>query len=164
MQTIEQEREAFHITDESSALWYLRKLANLEAETRRVKRQAEQLLASLNSEAENLKRIYQEELEHWVREELARKGNRKRTLHTLQGTLRFRHVAARLAIEEEFSATQYAVNSLAECVATKYELNRAAYLEEARKRLEETGELLPGVQFAPERETFTVSFASPEDN
>ncbi len=164
MQTIEQEREAFHITDESSALWYLRKLANIEAEARRVKRQAESMIAALNSEAESLKRVYAGELEHWAREELKRKGNRRKTLHTLQGTLRFRHVAARLAIEEDTSATQYAVESLAECVATKYELNRAAYLEEARKRLEETGELLPGVQFAPERETFTVSFASPEDN
>ncbi len=164
MDTIEERREEFHITSEAAALWYLRKLANLEAETRRVKCQAERLVASLNSEAESLKRVYQGELEHWVREELAKKGNRRKTLHTLQGTLRFRHVPARLSIEEDTAALRFAADNLPALVVTRQELDRAAYLDEAKRRLEETGELMEGIERVPEREAFTVSFASPEDN
>ncbi|MCX6382170.1 MAG: host-nuclease inhibitor Gam family protein [Armatimonadetes bacterium] len=164
MNQTEEKREEFHITSEAAALWYLRKLANLEAETRRVKCQAERLVASLNSEAESLKRVYQGELEHWAREELAKKGNRRKTLHTLQGTLRFRHVPARLSIEENGNALQYATESLPAFVITRQELDRATYLDEAKRRLEETGELMEGIERVPERETFTVSFASLEEN
>lgn len=155
--------EGFHITNEAAALWYLRHLANLEAEARRVKRQAESMIAALDTEAEGLRRIYQGELEAWAREELKRKGSRRKTLHTLQGTLRFRQVPARLAIDEP-AALRYATESLPALVATRRELDRAAYLEEAKRRLQETGELLAGVDVAPEREAFSVSFASPEEN
>ena len=164
MNQTEEERTEFHIDSERAALWYLRKLANLEAETRRVKCQAERLIASLNSEVESLKRVYQGELEHWAREELAKKGNRRKTLHTLQGTLRFRHVPARLSIEEDAAALRYAADNLPALVAIRQELDRAAYLDEAKRRLEETGELMEGVERVPERETFSISFAGPEEN
>ena len=160
MQTIEQEREEFHITSESAALWYLRKLANLEAERQRVKRQAERLVAALDTEAESLKRGYAGELEHWAREELKRKGSRRKTLDTLQGTLRFRHVPARLSLEENGNALRYAADNLPALVVTRRELDRAAYLDEAKRLLEETGELMEGIERIPERETFTVSFAA----
>lgn len=156
--------EEFHITSESAALWYLRKLANLEAECQRVKRQAERLVAALDAEAESLKRVYQGELEHWAREELAKKGNRRKTLHTLQGTLRFRHVPARLSLEENGNALRFAADHFPALVITRQELDRAAYLDEAKRRLEETGELLEGIERIPEREAFSVSFAAPEDN
>lgn len=164
MNQTEENREEFHIDSESAALWYLRKLANLEAETRRVKCQAERLIASLNSEAESLKRVYQGELEHWAREELAKKGNRRKTLHTLQGTLRFRHVPARLSLEENRNALRFAADHFPALVITRQELDRAAYLEEAKRRLEETGELMEGVERIPAREAFTVSFAILEEN
>ena len=102
-------------------------------------------------------------MEHWAREELAKKGSRRKTLHTLQGTLRFRHVPARLSIEDT-AALRYAADNLPALVVTRQELDRAAYLDEAKRRLEETGELMEGIERLPEREAFTVSFAAPEDN
>lgn len=155
--------EGFHITDENAALWYLHKLANIEAEARRIRQQAERMITALNTESEGLKRVYQGELENWTREELKRKGNRRKTLHTLQGTLRFRHVPARLSIGEDTAALRYATESLRACIITKEELNRAAYLEEAQYRLDTTGELLAGVDITPEKESFTVSFAKEEN-
>ncbi len=154
-----EERTEFHIDSESAALWYLRKLANIEAERQRVKRQAERLVAALDTEAESLKRVYAGELEHWAREELAKKGNRRKTLHTLQGTLRFRHVPARLAIDEP-AALRFAAESLRACIITKETLNKEAYLEEAKFRLEQSGEMMEGIERVPERETFSVSFPS----
>ena len=153
--------EGFHITNEAGALWYLRRLANLEAEARRIRQQAERMITALESEAEGLKRVYQGELENWTRQELAKQGNRRRTLHTLQGTLRFRHVPSRLAIDEP-AALRYAAESLPALVVTRQELDRAAYLEEAKRRLEETGELMEGIDITPEKESFTVSFAKEE--
>jgi len=164
-ETNEETREEFHIVDEAAALWYLRKLANLQAERQRVKRQAEAMIAALDTETESLKHRFAGELEHWAREELQRKGNRRKTLHTLQATLRFRKVEGYLSIAEEVPAIEYADNEeLSQCLAIKWELNRPAYLDEARRRLEATGELLPGVRVVPDRESFTVSFVMPEEN
>jgi hypothetical protein len=156
----ERPTETFHITDEASALWLLRKLANLDAEKKRIKKQAEALLRTLDAETDSLKHLYMGELEYWAKEELEKKGNRRKTLHTLQGTLRFRHQEAYLAIEEEVPAIEYADNEeLTHCLNLTWELNRSAYIALARKHFAETGELLPGVTHIPERESFTLSFA-----
>ncbi len=42
--------------------------------------------------------------------------------------------------------------------ALRADVDTGAYLEAARKTLAETGELLPGVEIAPERESFSVRF------
>jgi len=158
------QEEGFHITSENTALWYLRKLANLEAEQSRVKRQAESLLCSLQSEAEGLKRLYQGELEQWAREELARKGSHRRTLHTLQGTLRFRHVPARLALVDPDAALRLCEREGLECIETRREVNRENFLRYAQAQLDTTGELIAGATLLPERESFSVSFGKEEEN
>lgn len=157
--------QEFHITDEASALWLLRKLANIEAEQRRVKRQAEALLNSLQSEAESLKHLYMGELEQWTREELSKRGNRRKSLHTLQGTLRFRHVEASLSLEDPTEALHHALSQeWEECRVSKWELNREAYLKQAEKHLQENDELLAGVRYTPEREAFSLTLNAPEKN
>jgi len=162
--TLEQEtREEFHIDNEAAALWYLRKLANIEAEQKRVKRQAQALLDSLNADAESLKRLYQSELEHWARGEM--EARRKKTLHTLQGTLRFRTVPARLAIEDPSEAFLACLEEQWEgCIETKEALIPSEFLKLAQERLEAHGELVRGVVMVPERESFSVSFAKEEEN
>lgn len=160
----ETEGEGFHITSEPSALWYLRKLANLDAEQRRVKQQAQKLLASLQSEAESLKHLYQGELEEWTRQELAKKGNRKRTLHTLQGTLRFRNVPARLSLQSLSAALLQCEREGLPYIEIRQELNREEYLRYAQTRLQETGELLPGIDRNPEHESFSITFPNIEEN
>src|SRR5262245_48806712 len=69
MQTIEttetteaREEVEFHITSDGAANWYLRKLANLEAEKQRVTAQAATIVKQLEADAANLRYLYESEL------------------------------------------------------------------------------------------------------
>ncbi len=70
------EDTAFHITDESSANWYLRKLANIEVEKQRITAQTEKMIKELETDAAGLKFLYESELQEYVRRELAQRQRR----------------------------------------------------------------------------------------
>jgi hypothetical protein len=166
IETTENEiREEFRIDNETAALWYLRKLANLEAERNRVKKQAENLLASLAADAESLKRRFHSELENWARIEIEARGGRRKSLVTLQGTLKFRNVPSRLVIDDPAAALRACeAGKVSGCIELRKELRKAEYLSAAEEILYMAGDMVPGVTRLPEREAFTVTFASPEEN
>jgi phage host-nuclease inhibitor protein Gam len=153
------EAEAFHITSDGSANWYLRKLANIEAEQRRVKAQAEAIVRQLEAEASRLRYLYEAELEEYVREKLVTTGNRRKSVHFLQGTAGFRTVPQSVRIADTLAALDYATRCLPEAVKTQQVLDAARY----RRIVEETGELLPGVTVVPTSEAFRVSFGKQEE-
>jgi hypothetical protein len=72
-------RPEFHITDDAAAEWYLRKLANIEAERGRVIRQAEAIVRQLESDATGLRSRYEIELQDYVRQKLTAEGTGVRT-------------------------------------------------------------------------------------
>ena len=148
------ERQEFHITDEASANWLLRKLANLEAEKQRVKAQAVEILASLDADAARLRFLYESELEHFTRERLTEGGGRTKTLRLLQGTVAFRTVPASLRVVDTDAALPHA-HALG---CTRTEVDAGAYRQAAQKTLADSGELLPGVEIVPERESFSIRF------
>ena len=148
------EKPEFHITDEAAANWLLRKLANIEAEKQRVKAQAAEIVAALDADAARLRFLYEAELAAFARERLAQGGNRRKSLHLLQGTLAFRTVPASLRVADAEAALPRA-HALG---CTRVEVDATAYREAAQKALEKTGELLPGVQRVPEHESFTLRF------
>ena len=69
-----EQAETFRIDSEQSANWYLRKLANLEAEKQRVTQQAALMVKQLKSDTERLRNLYEADLQEYVRQELARTG------------------------------------------------------------------------------------------
>ena len=152
------EREAFHITTEEAANWYLRKQANIEAEKQRVKAQAEAIVSRLNSDAESLRHLYEAELQEFVRTKLAESGNRRKSVHFLQGTAQFRTVPTGVRITDPVAALDYAKAHLPDAVRVTETLDGQAY----RAAIDATGELLPGVLVEPERESFTLSFGKPK--
>jgi phage host-nuclease inhibitor protein Gam len=158
-----EEPEQFTIDTIERANWYLRKLANLEAEKRRVLAQAEQIVTQLDADAESLRYLYQSSLENLVRQELARTGNRRKSLTLLQGTCSFRTVAPSVKIADTQAALLFVKESLPEMVRTVETLDLIAYKERAESRLRADGELLPGVEVVPERESFSVRFGRKED-
>ena len=151
------ERKEFHITTEEAANWYLRKQANIEAEKQRVKAQAEAIVKRLESDAESLRHLYEAELQEYVRQKLSESGNRRKSVHFLQGTCAYRTVPARLKMDEDYEG-EYP----AEFYETTPVFQRAAYLCHAEERLQQCGELLPGVEVEPERETFSIRFGKQE--
>lgn len=148
------EREEFHIDSDGAANWYLRKLANIEAEKARVKAQAEAILTRLDCDAEGLRHLYQSELEAFCRSKIAQEKHRRKSVLFLQGTCQFRTLPARVVIRDPKAALDYARKHLPDAVRVQESLDTDAY----RAAIAATGELLPGSDREPERESFTLSF------
>ena len=153
-------RPEFHITDEASANWLLRKLANIEAEKKRVTANAAAIVAQLDSDADRLLHVYGSELQAWTRAELARKGNRRKSLPLLQGTCQFRTVPAGVRLADLPAALSYAKNAVPHAVHTSVTLDTVKYRSVALTALATNGEVLPGMQRTEERESFSVKFGA----
>lgn len=149
----------FHINDEKSANWYLRKLANIDAEKQRVQMQADTIIAQLEADADGLKRLYEGELKEYVRQTLEAGGNRRRSITMLQGTCAFRTIPAGFRIVDTAAALNHALAYLPDAIDTICVLSTVAY----RRVVEETGEILPGIETTPERESFSVRFGNKTD-
>ena len=152
-----QEREEFRIDSENAANWYLRKLANIEAEKRRVTQQAAEILRQLDADAENLRFLYDADLQEWTRQELARKGGKRKSLALLQGTACFRSVSASLKISDPAAALVHVIAIGADAIKRSIHLDAEKYRALAEAALKD-GELLPGVETVPARESFSVKF------
>jgi hypothetical protein len=156
------ERSEFHIDNDGAANWLLSKLANLEAEKKRVQQQAQAIVKQLESDAASLRYLYESELQEYIRQKLAAGGNRRKSVHFLQGTCYFRTVPESLRIADTLAALDYAKRCQPEVVHTHTVLDTARYQEWARDVLQKTGELLPGVEVTPEHETFRLTFGKSE--
>ena len=87
-------------------------------------------------------------------------GNRRRSVAFLQGSCSFRTVPASVRVADMGAALSYAQESLPEVIRPT--LGSTAYRELAAKHLQETGEVLPGCEPTPKRESFSVRFGKIE--
>jgi hypothetical protein len=106
-----------------------------------------------------LRYLYEAELEAYVRERKHGERLRRRSLHHLQGTCAFRTVPASVRVTDPLAALDYATRCLPEAVKTQTVLDTARY----RQVVEETGEILPGVEVTQAQETFRVSFGKSQE-
>lgn len=148
------EQTGFHITDESSANWYLCQLGNIEAEKSRITAQCQKRLAELDTDANGLKFLYDHELQAFVKAELVRMGNRRKSLTLLQGTASFRHVAASVKVSDPNAALIYAKANELPVIVTQERLDAEAYKKIAN------GTMLPGMDSTEARESFRVDFGT----
>ena len=152
----------FHITDDASANWLLRKLANLEAEKARIQAQAAEMVRQLDADAERLKHLYEGELLDYCRRTLAANGNRRRSCTFLQGSVSFRSVGPSVKVSDPAEALVYAQESGLHVVKTVVTLDMGAFREQAEAYMQEMGELLPGLETTPEHETHRLTFGNKE--
>jgi hypothetical protein len=150
--------EQFHINSDSAAEWLLRKLANIEGEKARVQFQSAQICKDLDTEAQHLRQLYEGELLDYCRRKLSQAGNRRRSVAFLQGSVAFRSVAASVRVSDQSAAVTYAQAAAPALVRSVVTLDAAGYRDQAVKHLQETGELLPGVERTPEHETHRLTF------
>jgi hypothetical protein len=148
----QEQRPEFHITDEAGANWYARRLASIEAERARVRAQAAQIVAQLDADEKSLRDRFEAQAREWARAELAKRGNRRKSLVLLQGTFAFRTVPATLRVDDVAAA----LNTAVEVGAVKVDAD--AYRRHARGTLKATGEILPGCVHQGEHENFAVRF------
>lgn len=150
-------QDAFMVTDASSAAWVLRKIAARQAEIALVKAQAAEIVKGLQSGLEGFRGRFEPQLEAWARTELEKAGGKSKTVKTLGGNLAFRTVPAGLEITDTGSAAEVAITL---GLVKPAPVDLAAYKKAAQTALEERGELLPGVELRPARESFSIRFAT----
>jgi phage host-nuclease inhibitor protein Gam len=157
------DRQQFHIDSDSAAEWLLRRLANIEAEKARITAQAAEMVRQLDSDAQRLRHLYEGELLDYCRRKMAEGGNRRRSCTFLQGTVAFRYVGPSVKVADPAAALVYAQDSGLPAVKTVVTLDAAVYRAEAERHMQETGELLPGVETTPEHETHRLTFGKATD-
>lgn len=152
----------FVIDSEERAEWYLRKLANLDAETDRIKANTAKRLQEIATDREGLVQRFGDQLTGWAKGEAERR--RRKTVTLQNGSIAFRAVPSRLVIENDADAMQTAklVCPDAVTVETIEKLDRAALIARATETLQETGELLPGVKMIEASESAKVTAGSKE--
>lgn len=159
---IDSERRAapFCIDSIERAEWLLRKLANIAAEKARIKAQAALMIAQLGADAAQLEHRFGSELETFVKAELARRGGKRKSLTLLQGTCAFRTVTGGLTISDQVAAVKAARETAPDLftVHTVEDFDADGYLALAEAAKADSGELLPGVDTVPDRESFSIRF------
>lgn len=152
--------DRFEIDSEERANWFLRKLAAIDAERARIKRQAEEILRGLETREASLRGRFEGELRHFVEGEIAKRGGKTKTLKFLQGTCSFRTVPMSLKIVDEEAAREFAGQTkpelLQEVVTVKFDTS--GYRDLAKEWLSTQGDVLPGIDVVPERESFSIKF------
>jgi hypothetical protein len=97
-----------------------------------------------------------------VGRKLAAQGNHRRSLTFLQGTITFRTVPPSVKVSDPAAALVYAQDNGLLAVKTVVTLDAAAYCAAADAHMQETGELLPGMETAPEHKTHRLTFGKSE--
>ena len=146
------ERPRFEITDERSAVWYLRKLRAIEDERAAVEAATAQRLAELDTDRRRLEGLFGQQLEAWARTEIERRRRKTITLPLAGCAVALRTIPARVEVDDRTTAEDVA-RSLG-YVRTSADLS--AYRDAATKALADRGELLPGCRLTQVSERVTV--------
>jgi hypothetical protein len=147
MEETTEKAEPFMINSRERVDWYLRKLANLEAEEFRIKAQAEKMLRHVESDRNSLVQHFQPQVENFVREELERTNAKRKSIAFFHGTVGFTAVPPRLVVESEADALQTARLVCPEAVVevpASEKLDKKVMGEYAKRQLAEAGEIVPG--------------------
>lgn len=148
----------FSIVSEATANWYLKKLGNLEAERARVTAQFQEIVDGLERERQRLEGRFHAELFAWAGEAIARRADGKKTLKLLQGSISFRTVPASLKVADTEAALVEARTAYPDLVQTVVKLDTTGYRKAAQEALATRGEILPGVETVPERQSMSIRY------
>jgi len=148
--------DRFVIDTVEKAEWALSKLGNWDAEEKRIKAQAQAMLNRIATDRDKFLSRFEADLEAFAKAQIEAAGGKRKSVDTLQGTLAFRKVPPQLAVVDREAALAYARQHAPTAVAEV--LNATEYRESALLALQQNGEVLPGMELKPERESFSIRF------
>lgn len=154
----EEAKAPFAIDCEDHADWYLSKLAAIDAEADLMQSQHEQRMKRLMSDRQNLENLFGSQLETWTRRQIMQDKKGRKSVILPHGTCQIRTVPAGLKVTDTQEALTFAKVSLPEVVRTVETLDLTAYRQRAESRMHSDGEMLPGVEYVGERESFSIKF------
>jgi hypothetical protein len=144
--------EAFHVRDQPSANWVLKKIiaereyrarcaAWFDAETRRSERREQFLLHRFGME-----------LEEWTRQQLAGQYGKRRSVHLPAGVLGFRTTPAKLIVADEPKLLAWCRQHLPGAVKVVQHLLKS----EIQNHIESNGEVPDGAEFVGGGDKFYI--------
>lgn len=143
--------ERFTISDEKSATWLLRKFRQISEERDAIKAATAQRLSELEADEDRLTHLYGEQLKAWATTESEKRRRQTITLPLAGMQVAFRKTSAALFVADQAKAQAEA--TARGLVKTAPDLS--AYRMAAQSALEQSGEILPGVELKPESQSFT---------
>ena len=171
------ESSPFTVQDEASAAWVVRKVIEARAYSERVRAWAAAELRRAEHEESWFLQRFGSQLEGWLRDELMRRGGRRRCVALPSGTVGLRQQPARLEIVNEVAAAAWCRQHVPDALRISVEAEGAAAIELAAWRdahadaacqrqqllrdplsrhLAETGELPEGTVIRPAQDQFYV--------
>jgi hypothetical protein len=156
------DRKEFHIDSERAADWLIGKYAAIDAEIALLRSQADAAVRRLQSDREGLEHLYQSEFEAFARAAIAADKRGRKSIILPHGTCALRTVPASVRVTDATSALIWCRENRPDLVKVREEADTREYLRIAQEEMQQSGEVLPGVEVVPERESFTVRFGSKE--
>jgi hypothetical protein len=124
--------DAFHVVDEATASWVVRKIVECRSYAARVRDWAERELHRAERDERWFLRRFGPELEGWLREELRRRGGRARSVPLPAGTVGLRRQAGRLDVVDEATLVAWCERHLCEALRVTVDAEGDAAAELAR--------------------------------
>ena len=150
---------AFSINSDSAADWLLKQIAALDAERDLLVSQHQAAVKRVDSDRESLLHVYGEQLQAYAAQKVAADKRGRKSCILAHGTLAFRTVPASIKVSDPAAALHAAKQlDMPDMVFTVETLNMERYRKAAHVAIERQGCLLPGVEFLPAREAFSVRF------
>lgn len=152
----EHAEDGFVIDTRERVEWALKKIGGWDDEIKRVTLQSAAIIARLEREKEQFLGRFQADLELFAKREL--EGAKRRSYDTIYGTLALRKVPQSIGVTDKVAALEYAKLHRPEAVKVTESLDAREFTAWASETMQATGELIPGVEIKPERESFSIKF------
>jgi len=142
----------FRVRDEATANWLVRRVNEARAYEERARAWAAHETRRARQDADWLRRRYGPQLEAWVRQELAARHHRRRSLNLPAGRVGYRRSPPQLVIDHEDRALDWCRRHLPTAVQTTERLSK----RELNAHIQNTGEVPGGTELIPEQDTFFI--------
>jgi 5'-deoxynucleotidase YfbR-like HD superfamily hydrolase len=143
--------DGFHIINDDTANWYLRKLRHLKDDIPVVKKQAAEIIAAIESDISGLEFRFQNEFEHYISTRIVAG---KKSVKLLFGTAGYRTNPERAVFDkdQEESAMDWCRENAANLLSEK--IDAGQYTKLALSHMKTSGEMLPGTDYKAPEEQF----------
>lgn len=137
--------DAFHVVDEQSANWVIRKITESRRYGDRVRAWAAAEIRRSEREEAFLMRRFGRELEDWCRHQLAERGHRQRSLNLPAGRVGFRRTRMTVDIDNPATALTWCRRHLPNAIIVTERISKT----QMSTFVHSTGELPGGVSIRP---------------
>jgi len=144
--------EAFHVHDETSANWVVRKIVEARAYADRVQQWAAKEIRRAKREEDFFILRFGGQLEDWARQQIEAGPLNRKSIMLPAGTIGFRRQPLRLEIQDEAKLLAWCKNSLPEAIVMSERVLKTALVN----HFTNTGECLDGADVAGGSSIFYV--------